>query len=265
MEFNEKLQILRKEKGLTQEQLAEALNISFQAVSKWETGIALPDITMAPQLARFFGVSMDELFDFSAREIEKQVRQIADEACVYRETDPDRSRNILEAGLAQFPENEILLNHLLYVMNYSLHPDDTIALASRLIVQATQSDIRYDAYRFLAYALKAKGDIAGAAAAIDHIPEIAFTRLTEKAYLLSGHAGMEAAEKQKWISYENLLQMMQKLAEGYEAQGRIDLAAAETQNALSLLTLLHAPSFDIYTTFFQKQLERLLAQEQDPV
>ena len=53
--------MLRKELGLTQEQLANALGISYQAVSKWETGNACPDISMLPLLADLFSVSVDAL------------------------------------------------------------------------------------------------------------------------------------------------------------------------------------------------------------
>lgn len=53
---------LRKEHELTQEQLANALGITFQAVSKWENGISSPDISALPLLADLFGVSIDELF-----------------------------------------------------------------------------------------------------------------------------------------------------------------------------------------------------------
>ncbi len=55
------IMILRKENGLTQEQLANALGISYQAVSKWETGNACPDISTLPLLADLFSVSVDQL------------------------------------------------------------------------------------------------------------------------------------------------------------------------------------------------------------
>lgn len=58
------IKILRKQMNLTQEQLAEALNISSQAVSKWETHISYPDITLIPSIADFFGVSIDFLFGY---------------------------------------------------------------------------------------------------------------------------------------------------------------------------------------------------------
>ena len=62
---------LRKQKKLTQTDLGERLGVSFQAVSKWENNIALPDITLTPVLAGYFGVSMDVLFDFDLKEIEE--------------------------------------------------------------------------------------------------------------------------------------------------------------------------------------------------
>ena len=51
----------RKKKGITQDQLAEEMGVSSQAVSKWENDISCPDIGLLPQLADFFGVSLDEL------------------------------------------------------------------------------------------------------------------------------------------------------------------------------------------------------------
>ena len=53
---------LRKKKGITQEQLATALNISPQAVSKWETGTSQPDVQTLPLIADYFGVGIDYLF-----------------------------------------------------------------------------------------------------------------------------------------------------------------------------------------------------------
>ena len=61
MEFNEKLQELRRSKGLTQEELAEKLYVSRTAVSKWESGRGYPNIESLKELSRFFSVSIDEL------------------------------------------------------------------------------------------------------------------------------------------------------------------------------------------------------------
>ncbi len=61
MEFNEKLQELRKKKGLTQEELAEALYVSRTAISKWESGRGYPNIESLKAIAKYFSVTVDEL------------------------------------------------------------------------------------------------------------------------------------------------------------------------------------------------------------
>ena len=61
MEFNEKLQELRKHKGLTQEELAEVLFVSRTAVSKWESGRGYPNIDSLKAISKFYGVTIDKL------------------------------------------------------------------------------------------------------------------------------------------------------------------------------------------------------------
>ena len=61
MEFNEKLRELRQSRGMTQEELAEALYVSRTAVSKWESGRGYPNIDSLKELSRFFSVSVDDL------------------------------------------------------------------------------------------------------------------------------------------------------------------------------------------------------------
>lgn len=61
MEFNEKLQELRKQKGLTQEELGDMLYVSRTAVSKWESGRGYPNLDSLKSIAKFFNVTVDEL------------------------------------------------------------------------------------------------------------------------------------------------------------------------------------------------------------
>ena len=61
MEFHEKLQELRKNKGLTQEELAEALYVSRTAISKWESGRGYPNIDSLKEISQYFSVSIDDL------------------------------------------------------------------------------------------------------------------------------------------------------------------------------------------------------------
>ena len=61
MEFNEKLQELRKQKGITQEELASKLYVSRTAISKWESGRGYPSIDSLKLIAQYFSVTVDEL------------------------------------------------------------------------------------------------------------------------------------------------------------------------------------------------------------
>jgi len=79
MEFNEKLQALRKQKGLTQEELAQALYVSRTAISKWESGRGYPGIDSLKAVAAFFSVTVDELLSGG------EVLTIAEEDLRHRE------------------------------------------------------------------------------------------------------------------------------------------------------------------------------------
>lgn len=65
MEIGTKIKKLRRKYGYTQEELAERLNVTSQTISKWENQISMPDISLLPQIAEVFGVTIDDLFNLS--------------------------------------------------------------------------------------------------------------------------------------------------------------------------------------------------------
>lgn len=262
LSLGNKIKALRKAYGITQGQLAEAMGLSFQAISKWENNIAFPDITLLPALASYFRITLDELFDFNLRELNEKVESICNEAYKYRESDPAKSKALLEDGLRQYPDDDILMNNMLYVMDYAENPDETIAFASRLIEKTDKIDIIYDAYRFLAYAYNSKGDTDSAIAALEQIPEIYFTKLAEMAFIQTDiQLKYEAAEQQKWLSFEMLLQMMGQIVECYKASGNKEEAIRETECALRLLESLKDDpkinDFDNYKDYIISTLSEL--------
>lgn len=95
MEFHEKLQELRKTKGLTQEELAEVLYVSRTAISKWESGRGMPNIESLKAIAKFFGIIVDVLLS------SEEVLGIAEDECKRREA---HIRNLifglLDGGMA---------------------------------------------------------------------------------------------------------------------------------------------------------------------
>ena len=68
MELGKKIKQLRLKAQMTQEQLADQLGVSAQAVSKWENSVGMPDIALLPGLAEVFGVSIDDLFDLTTEQ-----------------------------------------------------------------------------------------------------------------------------------------------------------------------------------------------------
>ena len=73
----------RKEKGITQDELAAYMGVSKASVSKWETGQSYPDITFLPQLAAYFNISIDDLMGYTPQmtkeEIKNQYHRLADQ------------------------------------------------------------------------------------------------------------------------------------------------------------------------------------------
>ncbi|MFR1517934.1 MAG: helix-turn-helix domain-containing protein [Clostridia bacterium] len=66
IKLNEQIAFLRRQKGLTQEELARTLGVTNQAVSKWESSLCCPDITLLPDIAKLFDVSIDELMGYKS-------------------------------------------------------------------------------------------------------------------------------------------------------------------------------------------------------
>lgn len=73
MKIGSNIRVLRQRKGLTQEQVSTHLGVSYQAVSKWETGANTPDISLLPDLARLFDVSIDTLFSLDTPSIQEEL------------------------------------------------------------------------------------------------------------------------------------------------------------------------------------------------
>ena len=90
MDIGSKIRQLRYKASLTQEQLAEQLGLSAQAVSKWENAVAMPDISLLPELAEVFGVSIDELFDLTA---DQKMHRIENCLGMQDELEPDVFRD----------------------------------------------------------------------------------------------------------------------------------------------------------------------------
>ncbi len=134
LKIGETIRALRKQQGRTQENLAEALGITFQAVSRWESGLAYPDMELVPAIANYFGVSIDALFGYDnerQKKVDALIAQIKEMNRANNGEDICIEECILLArnGLAEFPGNKELLlclAILLYNAGYARHGEHHI-------------------------------------------------------------------------------------------------------------------------------------------
>ena len=75
--FSENMKKFRQAKNFTQEQVAEKLSVSSQTVSRWECGNTLPDVLMLPEIARLYGVLVDDLFKKQSIAYENYAQRLA--------------------------------------------------------------------------------------------------------------------------------------------------------------------------------------------
>ena len=226
MRIGEKIKTLRKAKNISQEALANVFGVTFQAVSKWETGTTAPDVSLIPAIANFFGVSIDELFDYNVWENEQTVNDICRRAYTLRYNDPVGAENLLREGLRQFPANEKLLTVLVYTL-WAIpgQDEELISTCKALIDCATDYGVKYDVLRFLAMVYHRNGKTDLIQPVLDEIPEFYFTKLECVAKLTIGPESLNAARFQMNLSGNSLIEMLEVMADRYTEIGDTENAA----------------------------------------
>ncbi len=221
--IGEIIRALRKAKNISQETLARVLGVTFQAVSKWETGTAAPDLSLIPAIASFFGVSIDELFDYNTFENEQKIDSICREAARHRLTDPLLAEQILREGLKQFPANENMLTVLVYVLWAIPGRDQELMETCRLLIdRATNQGVRCDVLRILAEACHRAGKHEEIPGILEQIPEFYFTKVECIAKLTTGQKSLDAARFQMNLSGKSMIEMLRIMARHYADMGEPD-------------------------------------------
>lgn len=114
LQLGDKIKALRKNAGYTQCELANAVGVTCQAVSRWEVNAAYPDMELIPSIANYFGITIDELFGYDCERSKKVDEIIANTAKFNiraRNDDEwvEECLSMLRQGIAEFPQNEKLL------------------------------------------------------------------------------------------------------------------------------------------------------------
>ncbi|MBE6776711.1 MAG: helix-turn-helix transcriptional regulator [Ruminococcaceae bacterium] len=115
--INRQIKNLRKSKDITQEQLAEIVGVSPQAVSRWECGTTYPDILLLPRLAEVFNTTVDELLGVNEKQKAEEITNIINEAekLINKNITVEPIKNLRKA-LEKYPKNDRLLCTLLYAL-----------------------------------------------------------------------------------------------------------------------------------------------------
>ena len=120
--IGDKTREYRRKADMTQEKLASAMNVTFQTVSKWETGVASPDLSLIVPLARLFHVSTDELLGVNETEPDKRYTELEES---YKRTfhteDLAKRQNICETAVREYPGDMRWLSDLAWVISNRSH------------------------------------------------------------------------------------------------------------------------------------------------
>ena len=178
MNFGNTIKKLRKQKDMTQEQLAEYLNLSTQAISRWETNSSLPDITLLPVIANIFDVSSDTLLGIDITSNDKKIDEIISHADEYGANGyKDKSAEILRAGLKEFPNSYIIMARLMSSIWGISNRDGTdefwgevITIGEKILAECTDNDCRHTAIQLLCYTYPKVGEAEKAEKLANEMP-----------------------------------------------------------------------------------------------
>ncbi|HBL84706.1 MAG: hypothetical protein A2Y17_11275 [Clostridiales bacterium GWF2_38_85] len=168
--IGEKIKSFRKKREITQEQLAQYLNISFQSVSKWECGDAYPDVTMLPKIALFFRVTTDELLCIDKLKEQEEVEEYLKrkEELLSRGHTKEAIVEMREAN-AKYPGNFKIMYELSYAIQTDAFavPDreyqhnawkEIVSIGEKIRTECRDDTIRQDIIEVMTYAYKFLGE-----------------------------------------------------------------------------------------------------------
>ncbi len=150
--LGENIKKLRLEHNLTQENLADFLGVSFQAVSKWERGDTVPDVYMLPVIASFFNVSIDNLLNFDRLQIEKDVEEYERKYYeLWQSNELEKLLNLMKEAIRTYPsEHRLLVRYLNVIVQQGSGSDqmtleaknEVISIYDRIQNYCTKDNIR---------------------------------------------------------------------------------------------------------------------------
>ena len=161
LKIGENLKALRKERGNTQDDLANHLGISVQAVSKWERGDGFPDITLLPYIASYYNVTVDDILGCNALRKQEELQTFKRQAQILVNQGKRVERLALCREMQKkYPNDEDVLYNLMYdlwAVDHAKNSEEIISIAGRLL-KSDSMDMRYSAIQMLAFTYSRLGN-----------------------------------------------------------------------------------------------------------
>lgn len=174
----ENLRIYRKKLNMTQEDIADAVFVAPQTVSKWERGESTPDIEMLPALARLFGTSVDALLGtdrIHADEAKREVFCIAHEH--YERGEYAKAAQVHREGLSRFPNDDGMLSEL--ALSLAMLPDgleEAIRICEKILAGSGSEKIKHTMRAALCLMFQMNGDADTAKRLAGTLPHVRESR-----------------------------------------------------------------------------------------
>ncbi len=214
MSFGKTIKKLRLEHEMTQEQLAEILSISPQAVSRWETDMAMPDISLIAPLCNLFNITSDELLEIDLVQKQKNIDAICKEADKYSQRGySEEARIILENGLKKYPDNLDLIYQLMYLSFWqhnhnsaggSKYIDEAIKWGEQILKRSTEENQRHGAIQILCYSYRDVGRLDESVKLAESMPLMCESQECLLSGIYSGNKAYEAKQNEIYSLFQHL-------------------------------------------------------------
>ncbi len=225
--FGNRIKALRRKMNLTQEELAERLNVSFQTISKWETNASLPDVTMFPLLANFFNVTTDELLGIDLAKKQAKIDEIIEEYNHLSNLGKEKERfDFICQAYREYPNNYRILEKYIWALYYDPyfwkeywkkeengelpenyekvpHKEELLIICKRILNECLDEQIRYQAISLLSGIY---GNIGNEEKALEYIKLLPFELQGEEKEQL-----YERGSEKWWECVEETFMTFQKI------------------------------------------------------
>ena len=166
IEIGDRIKQLRREKGITQEQLAKALNVTSAAVSKWERGETYPDITALQPLAFYFDTSLDSLMGYDKEKINEEIGRVLAEHRELARKSWHEAQQFMKKAYRDYPNDYRIMLDYMYAHipdaepdpeKARVHLDEFMPLCDRIISECADIHLCLRAWKMKAILLHADG------------------------------------------------------------------------------------------------------------